>query len=82
MEMYDIRESTLASLIKPKSENTFAVLITFNGSNLPYNIYIPGERHDCRIYTLTNRPMMCTKCQKYGHTFHKHPRRAISYPSL
>ena len=40
-EMYrDIKDATLASFMKPRSENTHAVLLTFSSTFLPYNIYI------------------------------------------
>ena len=68
LEMYDLKDASLASFIKPRTPDTFAVLLTFNSPTLPYTLYIPGERYDCRIYPFHRRPMLCTSCQRYGHT--------------
>lgn len=65
---YGVTDLEKASFIKPKNEETQAFLVTFGQQYLPYSIYIPGERHDSRVYPLLNRPMMCKICQEYAHT--------------
>ena len=65
---YNISDVEPASFIKAKSSNARPFLVTFNQSDLPYSIYIPGERQDTRIYKFHNRPMLCRGCQQYGHT--------------
>lgn len=61
----------LASFIKPRKPNTYAVLLTFSTPKPQYSIYIPGERQDSRVYPFHNKPMHCRKCQHYGHTYRK-----------
>lgn len=67
-EMHDIKDASLAPFIRARTPDTYAVMITFNTPNMPYSIYIPGERYDCRIYPFYRKPMLCNNCQKYGHT--------------
>ena len=67
-ENYNTNSIALAPFIKPRDPSTVAVIATFNDNHLPYTIYIPGEESDTKIYPFNNKPMMCHKCQNYGHT--------------
>ena len=66
-ESYAIVDVERAAFIKTRPGTT-AYIVTFNQEQLPYSIYIPGERQDTRVQPFTSRPMMCHKCQGYGHT--------------
>ena len=57
-----------APFIRPNNPQTKAFILTFNRKDLPQSIYIPGLTGDTKIYPFHNKPMMCRKCQKYGHT--------------
>ena len=57
-----------ARLIKSKNPNATAVLLTFNLQERPYTLYISGQPSDRSVYKHQDRPMICHKCQKYGHT--------------
>ena len=63
-----IKDANAADFIKTKNEATTAVLLTFNLPQPPYSIYIPGEPKNTVVYKFIDRPMMCRKCHKYGHT--------------
>lgn len=64
----DIVDVVVAKYIKTRSDDSTACVVTFKSKVLPYSLYIPGERYDTRVYPYHNRPMMCKKCQTYGHT--------------
>ena len=65
---YNIKEVTRASFIKTRNLDTRPLILTFDTPMLPYSIYIPGERQDSFIQPFINKPILCTKCQQYGHT--------------
>ena len=54
--------------IKTRYDCTTAFIVTFNSTELPDSVYIPGERDDTVVYPYRNRPMMCHICLGYGHT--------------
>ena len=43
-------------------------MITFVNDKLPEFIRIPGEAERTKVYDYKDRPMLCKKCWKYGHT--------------
>ena len=43
-------------------------MITFKSDKLPEYIRIPGEADMTRVYEYKGRPMLCKKCNGYGHT--------------
>ena len=65
---YDIAEVVKATFIRTRNDQTTAFLLTFNNVNPPDTIYIPGERDDTGVYPYRAIPIMCKKCQNYGHT--------------
>ena len=67
-ERYNISDVQPANFIKTKSDKTRAFIVYFNQKNLPYNIYIPGEVQDTRVQPFRNKPLICNKCQGYGHS--------------
>ena len=67
-ERYNVVDVTRAPFIKTRSPGATACIVNFCDTNLPYSIYIPGERCDSRVYPFHNKPMLCSKCQEYGHT--------------
>ena len=66
-ENYSVIDVEKATFIKAR-EGTTAFILTFNLEHVPHSIYIPGERQDTRVQSYISRPMMCIKCQEYGHT--------------
>ena len=64
----NIANVEIAAFIWVKSPNTTAFLVTFHRDHLPYSIYVPGERQDTKVYKYHNRPLICKRCQQYGHT--------------
>ena len=64
----EIHEAEVATFIKPRYEETTAILLTFNWMKTLYSPYIPRERADTIVYTYVDRPMICNKCFKYGNT--------------
>ena len=66
-ESYCSVEVERASYIKARSGAT-AYVITLNQEHLPFSIYMQGEKQDTRVQTFENTPMICSKCQSYGHT--------------
>ena len=64
---YPVSKVIRAFWIKPKDENARAFLVTFEGTELPDTIRIPGER-PTRVYKYYSRPMLCRSCLGYGHT--------------
>ena len=67
-EQYKVVSVEPASFIKTKDNSVKALIVTFSQQEAPYSIYIPGERCDTVVYPFNNRPMMCRKCNQYGHT--------------
>ena len=67
-ENYNITNVSLAPFIKPRDNQTTALIVTFNENSLPYSIYIPGEETDTKVYPYINKPMLCANFQNYGHT--------------
>ena len=57
-----------APFIRTRSAQTTAFIVTFRDTTLPDVIYIPEERTDTMVYRYRNLPMICRKCQAYGHT--------------
>ena len=56
-----------ASWIKPREgQNSTAILITFSGE-LPDYMDIPKEKTRIRISESIRKPMLCLKCQQFGH---------------
>ena len=68
MEYPFVEEVIEATFMKPKNKQATALLLTFNLDTLPYSLYIPGERSDSIVYPYHDRPMICHKCYRYGHT--------------
>ena len=66
-EQYKVIDVQQATFIKTKSPNTRAFILTFSGGNIPYSIYIPGEKQDTRVSKFRNKPLMGNDCHKYGH---------------
>ena len=66
-ERYNITDVQQATFIKTKSEQAHAFIVYFNQRDLPYSIYIPGEKQDTRVFQFRNKPLICHKCQGYGH---------------
>ena len=67
-ENYPISDISPATFIKTRDPQTQAFLITFNQEQPPYSLYIPGERQDTLVYQYRNKPLICHKCQQYGHS--------------
>lgn len=67
-ERYNITDVQQAGFIKTKSEQTRAFIVYFKQKNIPYTIYIPGEKQDTRVFQFKNKPLICNKCQSYGHS--------------
>ena len=44
------------------------LLISFATTVPPQSLDIPGEPYPNRVYPFRNKPMLCKKCLKYGHT--------------
>ena len=65
---YDVASVTHAPFIKPRNPSTVPLIVTLNGNQLPFSLYIPGEESDTKVYPFRNKPMLCKKCTKYGHT--------------
>ena len=57
-----------AHWIRPKNNQARPLLLTFR-EDMPGYLDIPGERMKTRVFEYNPRPMMCRKCQKYGHVF-------------
>ena len=68
LQKYNVVDVVKANWIKVRNEQTLAFLLTFNQEVLPTTIYIPGERSDTRVFPHVSKPMICKKCQAYGHT--------------
>ena len=64
---YNIVDVQPATFIKTRSLQTCVFIVTFQQENLPYSIYIPGERQDTRVIPFKDKPLMCKNCQQYGH---------------
>ena len=64
---YNIASVTPAPFIKTRSPDTQAYIVNFKGENLPYSIYIPGERRDTIVRKFHSKPLRCFRCQQYGH---------------
>ena len=60
-----------------KNFNATVVLLTFNLQEQPYTLYIPGQPSDTAVYMYQERPMICHKCLKYGHTEIRFRRKAV-----
>ena len=65
-QLYNISEVSLAHWIRPRNEESKALLITFNESRTPSSLYIPGETR-VRVYPYLDRPLLCNNCFGYGH---------------
>ena len=61
---HNISEIERTYFIKTRSEKTKAYVVTFNQKNLPYTIYIPGERSDVRV-SHAEQPSTCGKNAHY-----------------
>ena len=67
-ERYNISDIQEVAFIKTRNPDTKAFIATFLQETLSQSLYIPGDRLDTRVIPFINRPMMCHKCQGYGHT--------------
>lgn len=65
---WKVDDVSLAPFITPRDGISKALVVNFRTNDLPYNIYIPGEEYDTKVYPFHNRPMKCSNCQNYGHT--------------
>ena len=64
---YDVETVEKATFIRSKY-GEIAYIVTFNLEKVPYSLYIPGENNDTVVNRFKSNPMMCKKCQDYGHT--------------
>ena len=55
---YNIAEFERVALIKTRSGNTSAFIVTFDQEKLPLSLYISGERSDTRVSPFSSRPMV------------------------
>ena len=46
VEYTEIKDVMRATFIRTRNPDTHPIILTFNTPNLPYSIYIPGERRD------------------------------------
>ena len=53
---YNITDVQPVPFIKTRSPETSVFIITFQQQRLPYNIYIPGERQDTRVFEIRDNP--------------------------
>ena len=67
-EQCRVKELVEAKWIKPRREITQLFMITFMNDKLPEFIRIPGEAEQTKVCEYKDRPMLCKKCWKYGHT--------------
>ena len=67
-EQCRVKEVEEATWVKPRRETTQVLLISFKSDKLTEFIRIPGEAERTRVYEYKDKPMMCRKCCKYGHT--------------
>ena len=68
LQDYNVDNVKRVDFIKPKNPEAHAFLITFRQECVSHSIYIPGERQDTKVYSFNDKPMICYKCQGYGHT--------------
>ena len=66
-EFPNIADIEEASFIKSKG-NATPLLLYFKTPAPPPHLDIPGEPYIKKVYNFKNKPMMCKKCLKYGHT--------------
>ena len=66
-EFPNIADIEEASFIKSKG-NATPLLLYFKTPAPPPHLDIPGEPYITKVYNFKNKPMMCKKCLKYGHT--------------
>ena len=66
-KVYPVGDVQRATWIKPRDANCQALLLQFSTDNPPEYIRITGEYSLTKVYVYNERPMMCDKCQKYGH---------------
>ena len=67
-EQCSVREIVKAGWIRPRNQNTEVYMITFKCDKLPEYIRIPDESGRTKIYEYNDKPMLCKRCFKYGHT--------------
>ena len=70
LQDYNVDIIKRAAFIRPKNSEAHAFLITFRQECAPHGIYIyiPCERQDTKAYPFNDKPIICYKCQGYGHS--------------
>ena len=63
-----VKELVEAKWVKARRETTQVFMITFKSDKLPEYIRIHGEADRTRVYEYKDRPILCKKCNRYGHT--------------
>ena len=68
METLPVSEIVQATWIKSRNNRSFPLLLTFNRSEIPTYLSIPGEQALTKVYAYKNKPLLCQKCLAYGHS--------------
>ena len=74
--LYPIEKIIRANWLKSRNKYVKSFLITFSSTNLADTLRIPGEI-PTKVYKYYNQPMLCTRCQGYGHTY-KHCKKTVA----
>ena len=64
---YPIESVQEATWVTPRNLNAKAFVVSFTSDDIPSHLHIVGEYTNTKVYPMTDRPMQCKKCQKYGH---------------
>ena len=74
---YNVASVMRADFINAKNSEAHAFHVTFRQDYLQNSIYMPGESQDTKVYPYNDKPMMCYKCQEFGHTLKRCKSNAI-----
>ena len=71
MKILPVSDITRAPWIKSKNNRATPLLLIFNKQDIPSYISIPGEAALTKVYQYKNKPLLCNRCQRYGHSFRR-----------
>ena len=69
LKILPVSDVMRASWIKSKNNRATPLLLVFNKQEIPSYLSIPGESALTKVYQYKNKPLLCNRCQNYGHSF-------------